>query len=46
MQNVVDTFVNTLLIIQSTLVISNSLISINRLSRLTAYLEVKIWSLF
>ena len=31
--------------VQMTLVISNSLISINRLSRLTAYLEVKILSL-
>ena len=32
--------------IQSTLVISTSVISNNCLSRITAYLEEKIWSLF
>ena len=32
--------------IQSNHVISNSLISNYHLSRITAYLEVKIWSLF
>ena len=32
--------------LQLTLVISTSLISNNRLSRITAYLVVKIWSLF